>query len=46
VGREWKVANQAGESVAFSGLCWTPGSMVKQPSTFVIQKFGIWKFND
>ncbi|AFZ61189.1 hypothetical protein H6G54_29110 [Anabaena cylindrica FACHB-243] len=46
VGREWKVANQAGKSVAFSGLCWTPGSMVKQPSDFVIQKFGIWKFKE
>lgn len=42
VGREWKVANQAGESVEFSGFCWIPGSKVAQKSDFAIEKFGIW----
>ncbi|MEG4805980.1 hypothetical protein QUA82_03600 [Microcoleus sp. F8-D3] len=41
VGREWKVSHQAGESVAFSGLCWSPGSIVER-SNFIINNFGIW----
>lgn len=44
-GREWKVAHQAGESVAFSGLCWVPGSVVERSPSFKIQNFGIWGAN-
>ncbi len=43
VGREWKEPNQAGESVAFSGMCWTPGSVVSRSSCFKIKEFGIWQ---
>ena len=51
VGREWRSNNQdregnlinryAGQYVAFSDVCWVPGSTVEQ-SNFTIKKFGIW----
>jgi hypothetical protein len=43
VGREWKVANQAGEEVTYSGLCWTPGSVVDRSPDFTINERGIWQ---
>lgn len=42
VGREWKEAHRAGESVAFSGMCWTPGSVVNQELSFKVGELGIW----
>lgn len=51
VGREWRSHNQdkegnlinhyAGQCVAFSDVCWVPGSTVEQ-SNFTIKKLGIW----
>lgn len=43
VGREWKVANQAGQHVEkFADPCWVPGSNVARSQFFKIEKFGIW----
>lgn len=46
VGREWRsneLKNQyAGQYVAFSDLCWVPGSTVERSQNFEIQTFGIW----
>ncbi|MDC0834714.1 hypothetical protein POG22_17140 [Geitlerinema sp. CS-897] len=51
-GREWRSNNKdrdgnsknhyVGQHVEFSGLCWTPGSVVERSSVFKIGEFGIW----
>lgn len=50
VGREWRSDNQhqryAGQHVAFSGLCFTPGSMTHQELHFEVQEFGVWQARD
>ncbi|NJR48383.1 MAG: hypothetical protein HC780_01340 [Leptolyngbyaceae cyanobacterium CSU_1_3] len=49
VGREWRsnesTNKYAGQYVAFSDLCWVPGSVVER-SLFVIRDFGIWHLSD
>ncbi|MCW6034766.1 hypothetical protein K4A83_00545 [Spirulina subsalsa FACHB-351] len=42
VGREWQEAKKAGESVAFSGMCWTPGTVVNGSMSFKIKRLGVW----
>jgi hypothetical protein len=54
VGREWRSHNKdnqgnsvnhyAGQHVEkYGDFCWVPGSLVTQPSNFVIGDFGIWR---
>lgn len=47
VGREWRANNGAnrhvGQHVSCSGICFTPGSSVDQPSGFIVNRFGIWR---
>ncbi|WP_026080036.1 hypothetical protein [Spirulina subsalsa] len=42
VGREWQEDHKAGESVAFSGMCWTPGTVVNSLMSFKISSLGVW----
>jgi hypothetical protein len=48
VGREWRSYNSrahyAGQYIEFSGLCFSPGSIVDVPLDFVIGEFGIWRY--
>ncbi len=47
VGREWRSNNTTrryiGQHVAYTGLCFAPGSEVPPHTTFVIGHFGIWQ---
>ena len=43
VGREWRNKGQAGQHVEFTGICFTPGSTLKQPADFTIGNFGVWQ---
>jgi hypothetical protein len=47
VGREWRSNNahnrHAGQHVAYTGLCFAPGSTLKQPHDFALDQFGIWR---
>ncbi|MCX7597237.1 MAG: hypothetical protein N2235_26510, partial [Fischerella sp.] len=43
VGREWTESSGAGEHVAFSSMCWIPGSRVEKVPAFQIGNFGIWQ---
>lgn len=43
VGREWRKNGRAGQHVEFTGVCFTPGSILKQPAKFEIGKFGVWQ---
>jgi len=42
VGREWRNNGQAGQHVEFTGVCFTPGSILKQSADFTIGNFGVW----
>ncbi|MEW5920628.1 MAG: hypothetical protein AB1796_06715 [Bacillota bacterium] len=47
VGREWRT-NQArncyaGQHIAFNGLCFVPGSILNEPTEFLIGRLGIWR---
>lgn len=48
VGREWRSHNPhhryAGQHVEYSGVCFTPGSTVKQQLDFAIGEFGVWRW--
>ena len=41
VGREWQ--DYPGQQVAHTGICFVPGSKLKQKVSFVIKRFGIWE---
>lgn len=41
VGREWQ--HYPGQQVAHTGICFAPGSKLKQKVSFVIKRFGIWE---
>ena len=47
VGREWRSNNRhyryAGQHVAFNHVCFTPGSVIREPMTFRIGPYGIWE---
>jgi hypothetical protein len=43
VGREWRKNGQAGQHVEFTGVCFIPGSTLKQPADFTIGNFGVWQ---
>lgn len=47
VGREWCSGqgknSYAGQHLDYKGLCFTPGSLLREPTVFIIDKFGIWK---
>lgn len=47
VGREWQSDNpsycHAGQHVAFSGICFTPGSLVLETLDFAVKEFGMWQ---
>jgi hypothetical protein len=47
VGREWRSDQErnryAGQHVALSGICFTPGSVLTERAAFEIGEFGIWK---
>lgn len=47
VGREWRSDNTlqryAGQHVAYTGICFAPGSTVEQQTRFVIEAYGIWR---
>jgi hypothetical protein len=47
VGREWRSNGSrnryAGQYVAFTGVCFVPGSVISQCRDFEIEAFGIWK---
>jgi hypothetical protein len=43
VGREWRKNGQAGQHVEFTGICFIPGSTLKQPADFTIGNFGVWQ---
>lgn len=47
VGREWRSDNtrhrHAGQHVAFSDVCFAPGSMVRRPLDFAVEAFGVWR---
>jgi len=43
VGREWRKNGRAGRHVEFTGICFTPGSTLKQPARFHVGRFGIWQ---
>jgi len=50
VGREWRSNDArrryAGQYVAFSDICFTPGSVVHQALDFAVLNFGIWQALD
>ncbi len=41
VGREWADAG-AGQQLAFNGVCYTPGAIPTQLTTYEIRKYGVW----
>ncbi|PKM79172.1 MAG: hypothetical protein CVU88_07160 [Firmicutes bacterium HGW-Firmicutes-13] len=47
VGREWrsdlKRNRYAGQQVVFNKLCFAPGSFLKEPADFLIDKYGVWR---
>jgi hypothetical protein len=43
VGREWRSDGYAGQRIAFSGVCFSPGSQVHRNCTFAVKDFGIWQ---
>lgn len=43
VGREWRNNGQAGQHVEYTGVCFTPGSTLKQPANFTVGNFGVWQ---
>lgn len=50
VGREWRSDNlhrpHVGQHVAFSNICFVPGSVTFQSLDFIVGKFGIWREMD
>jgi len=48
VGREWRADNPGkrfvGQHVAFNGVCFLPGSVVKEDLDFAVNEFGLWKY--
>lgn len=46
VGREWRSHNSrrryAGQHIAYTDICFVPGSQVDQASDFAVGKFGLW----
>lgn len=48
VGREWRSDNlrrrYVGQHVAFSNMCFTPGTVTLQPLSFAVEKFGVWRW--
>ncbi|MEJ5301313.1 MAG: hypothetical protein WHS38_10030 [Thermodesulforhabdaceae bacterium] len=50
VGREWRSDNprrrHVGQHVSFSGICFTPGSLVREMLDFEVKEFGIWQALD
>lgn len=42
VGREWRANSYVGQYVAFNGVYFTPGSIVKSPCKVAVKEFGIW----
>ena len=46
VGREWRNNGQAGQHVGFTGICFTPGSILKQATNFTIGNFGVWQLTE
>lgn len=47
VGREWRSDNArrryAGQHVECTGVCFTPGSLVRRELDFAVQNFGLWQ---
>jgi hypothetical protein len=46
VGREWgdgKEGQGAGQQVVFTNLCYLPGALVSQNTTFRVGPYGIWE---
>lgn len=47
VGREWRsnqvCARYAGQHIEFNDVCFAPGSVLSEPTDFVIDKFGLWR---
>lgn len=50
VGREWRSDNprrrHVGQHVAFSDICFTPGSLVRETLDFAVKEFGMWQSLD
>ena len=50
VGREWRSDNprrrHVGQHVAFSDICFTPGSLVREMLDFAVKEFGMWQALD
>jgi hypothetical protein len=42
VEREWDLEKGAGRNIRSHGLCWVPGSLLKEDEKFKITEFGIW----
>ncbi|MGC8988672.1 MAG: hypothetical protein ACP5MD_00960 [Verrucomicrobiia bacterium] len=43
VGREWRSDGYAGQRIAFSGVCFSPGSVVTAEQHFTVKEFGVWE---
>lgn len=43
MGREWNNEKGAGRNITLHGLCWVPGSIVEEETTFEITCSGTWR---
>ncbi|ACL26659.1 hypothetical protein [Chloroflexus aggregans] len=43
VGREWGSNGGAGQHIAFTGVCFSPGSVVAEERCFTVKEFGVWE---
>jgi hypothetical protein len=43
VGREWRSNGGAGQHIAFTGVCFSPGSVVTKAQCFTVREFGVWE---
>ncbi len=43
VGREWRSHGGAGQHIAFTGVCFSPGSVVATAQCFTVKEFGVWE---